>query len=134
MGMDAYIRALTEDARRGGDLLEQLEAGEECKHRRMPWDPTPDCGCWPTAEAQLSLVPPVRRSNQARRSASAEAKGRVQWLRDAYDQPGMTYQKVADAYYEEFGVVLTFWNVRNMICREGKWMREDTMRRLGIAA
>jgi hypothetical protein len=46
MGMDAYIHYLAEDARRGGDLLEQLEAGEECEHRRMPYDGTPECGCW----------------------------------------------------------------------------------------
>lgn len=50
MGMDAYIRMLVEDARRGGDLLEQLEAGQECEHGHMPFDGDRKCECWPARQ------------------------------------------------------------------------------------
>lgn len=50
-----YIAALVADARAGGNLLEQLDAAEECHHGRLPFDMTPECGCWHRA-VRLALI------------------------------------------------------------------------------
>jgi hypothetical protein len=59
MSVHTYAAALAADARAGGDLLEQLDAGEECRHGRLPFDPTPECGCWRAATVESSPEPVV---------------------------------------------------------------------------
>ncbi len=65
-----YRRAQT---RAGGScpieagLLGQL-ADNECRHGRLPGDPTPKCGCW-AAEAAQVIVLTRRPRRRARRAA-----------------------------------------------------------------
>jgi len=121
-----YVEALQRDARHGGDLLEQAEAGEECEHGRMPWDPSPGCGCWPTSgrRPQLQLMP----------VEDTEVDRRIQWLRHTYlTKPAMSYRAAADAYHREFGVPMTASQARNLIASD---RRRDhrTLTALGLAA
>jgi hypothetical protein len=55
--IDAYLNHLRIDAKTGGDLLEQWDTDQECEHGRLPFDHTPECGCWRAGQVQLSLVP-----------------------------------------------------------------------------
>jgi hypothetical protein len=123
------IDLLRRDAQQGGDLLEQLDAVEECEHLRMPWDPGPDCGCWGTVPARAPVQLRLMLTD-----TDDQAAERIKFLRDTYNTPGMSYRTTAIAFNALYGTRLTLVQVRHLVQDEIGTMRRGTLHSLGIAA